>query len=374
MIRVKEIKSSKDLLRFIKFPFELYKNSKYWVPPIISEELEVLNKYKNPVFKNAFSKYFIAEINNKIVGRVAAIINWVEVKELKKPKIRFGWFDVIDDINVTRALMDKVIQIGQKNKLSIIEGPVGFSNMDKAGMLTFGFDEPNTMITNYNYEYYPIHFNQLKYDKLAQWVEYEIKIFSSEDSPEKVKKFSKLILERYSLKILDFRSTKEIIPYVDQMFDLLGKTYNNLQTFVPIQEYQIDYYKKKYFKYIHPEFIKCVIDQDKALVGFLISMPSFSKALKKSNGKLFPFGFIRILLSQWFIKKVSLYLIGIRPDYQNKGVVAILMNELQKTFNKFNVPIIETNPELEENKAIQALWKNYNNRLHKKRVTFTKKI
>ena len=145
MIRVKEIKSSKDLLRFIKFPFELYKNSKYWVPPIISEELEVLNKDKNPVFKNAFSKYFIAEINNKIVGRVAAIINWVEVKELKKPKIRFGWFDVIDDINVTRALMDKVIQIGQKNKLSIIEGPVGFSNMDKAGMLTFGFDEPNTM-------------------------------------------------------------------------------------------------------------------------------------------------------------------------------------------------------------------------------------
>ena len=246
--------------------------------------------------------------------------------------------------------------------------------MDKAGILIKGFDELNTMITLYNYPYYSEHLKKLGYQKLAQWVEYEIKISSFEKSPEKIRKFSKLILDRYSLKILNFKSNKEILPYVDQMFDLLGKTYNELQTFVPIQPYQINYYKEKYFRYIHPEFIKCVVDNENNLIAFLITMPSFSKALKKINGKLFPFGFFRILWAQKFIKKVSLYLIGVRPDYQNKGAIAIIMNELQKTFNKYNINVVETNPELEENTPIQTLWKNYEHRLHKKRATFTKSI
>jgi hypothetical protein len=246
--------------------------------------------------------------------------------------------------------------------------------MDKAGILIKGFDELNTMITLYNYPYYSEHLKKLGYQKLAQWVEYEIKISSFEKSPEKIRKFSKLILDRYSLKILNFKSNKEILPYVDQMFDLLGKTYDKLQTFVPIQPYQINYYKEKYFRYIHPEFIKCVVDNENNLIAFLITMPSFSKALKKINGKLFPFGFFRILWAQKFIKKVSLYLIGVRPDYQNKGAIAIIMNELQKTFNKYNIKVVETNPELEENTPIQTLWKNYEHRLHKKRATYTKSI
>ena len=148
-------------------------------------------------------------------------------------------------------------------------------------------------------------------------------------------RFSKIILDRYSLKLLEFKSNNDILPYVDQMFDLLGKTYDKLQTFVPIQPYQIKYYKERYFRYIHPDFIKCVVDKENNLIAFVITMPSFSKALKKINGKLFPFGFLRILWAQKFVKKVSLYLIGVRPDYQNKAVTAILMNEIQKTFNKY---------------------------------------
>ena len=373
-IIIKEVISEEDLKDFVQFPFSLYKDHPYWVGPIINEELETLNKKKNPVFQNAIANYFLAYKNGLIVGRIAVIINWIEVNEIKKSKVRFGWFDFIDDINVSKKLLEKVVLIGKKNNLKHIEGPVGFSNMDKAGILIKGFDELNTMITLYNYPYYSEHLKKLGYQKLAQWVEYEIKISSFEKSPEKIRKFSKLILDRYSLKILNFKSNKEILPYVDQMFDLLGKTYDKLQTFVPIQPYQINYYKEKYFRYIHPEFIKCVVDNENNLIAFLITMPSFSKALKNINGKLFPFGFFRILWAQKFIKKVSLYLIGVRPDYQNKGAIAIIMNELQKTFNKYNIKVVETNPELEENTPIQTLWKNYEHHLHKKRATFTKSI
>ena len=373
-IIIKEVISEEDLKDFVQFPFSLHKDHPYWVGPIINEELETLNKKKNPVFQNAIANYFLAYKNGLIVGRIAVIINWIEVNEIKKSKVRFGWFDFIDDINVSKKLLEKVVLIGKKNNLKHIEGPVGFSNMDKAGILIKGFDELNTMITLYNYPYYSEHLKKLGYQKLAQWVEYEIKISSFEKSPEKIRKFSKLILDRYSLKILNFKSNKEILPYVDQMFDLLGKTYDKLQTFVPIQPYQINYYKEKYFRYIHPEFIKCVVDNENNLIAFLITMPSFSKALKKINGKLFPFGFFRILWAQKFIKKVSLYLIGVRPDYQNKGAIAIIMNELQKTFNKYNINVVETNPELEENTPIQTLWKNYEHHLHKKRATFTKSI
>ena len=243
-ITVREVKDDDELKEFVMFPHKLYKDSKYWVAPIIKEELEVLNKEINPVFKNSDAHYFLAFINGEIVGRIAALINWVEVNDLKKKKVRFGWFDFVDNKEVSKSLLNKVITIGNDNNLEFIEGPVGFSNMDKAGMLIKGFEKKNTMITLYNHSYYQDHMIAHGYKKLAEWVEYELKIANYEDSPEKVKKFSDLILKRYKLKKLNFKKTEQIVPYVDQMFDLLGKTYNNLQTFVPIQEYQIDYYKK----------------------------------------------------------------------------------------------------------------------------------
>ena len=374
MIFVKKVITKTDYRDFVMFPSILYKNSKYWVSPIIKEELEMMDKEKNPVFKNAEAEYFLATKNNKIVGRIAAIVNWVEVKEQKKNKVRFGWYDVIDDLEVSEKLMNAVIEFGKERNLSFIEGPVGFSNMDKAGLLTYGFKELNTMITWYHNPYQKDHLEKLKMKKLAEWVEYRIQIYSEKDAPEKVKKFSNLIMRRYKLKALNFKQTKDIIPYIDEMFNLLNKTYNSLQTFVPIQQYQIDHYKERYIKYIHPEFIKSVADKDGNMIAFAITMPSFSRALKKMNGKLFPFGFLRILKAQKFNNKASLYLIGVHPDYQNKGVTAILFNDLQNMFNKRGITEVETNPELIENKSIQAFWKNYQSVLHKKRSTFTKEI
>tara|TARA_B110000858_G_scaffold51527_1_gene59681 strand:- start:1265 stop:2389 length:1125 start_codon:yes stop_codon:yes gene_type:complete len=374
MITIKKAVYKEDYKDFVMFPSKLYKNSKYWVSPIIKEELEMMDKEKNPVFKNAEAEYYLAIKNNMIVGRIAAIVNWVEVKEQGKNKVRFGWYDVIDDLEVSKKLLESVIEFGNKRDLSFIEGPVGFSNMDKAGLLTHGFDELNTMITWYHNSYQKDHLEKLKMKKLAEWVEYRIQIYSEEDAPKKVKKFSDLIMRRYKLKALNFKRTNDIIPYIDEMFDLLNKTYNSLQTFVPIQQYQVDHYKNRYLRYIHPEFIKSVADENGKLIAFAITMPSFSRALKEMNGKLFPFGFLRILKAQRFNDKASLYLIGVHPDYQNKGVTAILFNDLQSMFNKRGIKEVETNPELVENKSIQAFWKNYESVLHKKRCTFTKTI
>ena len=373
-IVIKEAKTKAEYLAFIKFPYSLYKENPNWVPPLINDEIETIDPDLNPVYQNANASFFLAYQGEKIVGRIAAIVNWIEVKEIKKSKVRFGWFDVIDNINVTKSLIDCVIKFGKDHNLESVEGPLGFSNLDKAGLLIKGYEEQNTMITLYNHPYYSEHLKKLGFNEAAKWVEYEIKIDDFESSPEKVKRFSKLIMERYNLTLLNFKNRKAIIPYVDQMFELLDKTYNKLQSYVPIQDYQIENYKKRFLKFINPDFIKCIIDQQGKLICFSITMPSFTEALKKVNGKLTLFNSIHILKAMYFNKRASFYLIGVRPDYQNKGITAIIFNEMQKLFNKQNINIVETNPELEENTAIQKLWKNYEHRLHKRRATFSKKI
>ena len=372
MITIKEITSKGDLTTFVKFPFQLYKDSPYYVPSIIKEEREVMNPDKNPVFKNANAKYFLAYKGDTIVGRIAAIINWIEVKEQNKPKVRFGWFDVIDDIEVTKALLQKVIDYGKEHQLEYMEGPVGFSNMDKAGVLIKGFDELNTMITWYNYPYYASHFETLGFEPAATWVEYKIKVPS--EIKEKVIKFSKVIKERYDLKLLKFKKSKEILAYADDMFDLLNKTYSSLQTFVPIQQYQIDMYKKKYLPYLNPEYITCIADKTGKLIAFSIVMPSFSKALKKMNGKIYPLRFLHILKAQKRNDTAAFYLIGVDPTYQNKGVTALIFKQMNEVFLRNGIKTVETNPELEENKAIQALWNGYDHEQHKMRRTFRKSI
>ncbi len=372
MIEVIRVQSPQELRQFVTFPFKLYKDCPFWVPPLIKDEMETLDPILNPVFKNAEAFYFLAKKDGQIVGRIAVIINRIEIEEQKKKKVRFGWFDVIDDIKATKALLDKVAEIGKENHLSYTEGPVGFSNMEKAGILTMGYEEMNTMITWYHYPYYAQHFEQLGFQKQATWVEYKLSIPPS--IKEKVAKFSRIIRERYELSVIRFRNKKEILPYVDEMFDLLNKTYNTLQTFVPIQQYQIDYYKEKYFSFIHPDYITCIRDKEGKLIAFSVVMPSFSKALKKANGRLIPFGWWHIFQAQRKNNTAAFYLIGIDPEYQGKGVTAIIFEEMQNLFNQKGIVTVETNPELKENTAVQLLWKDYEPVQHKERSTFRKDL
>jgi len=371
-IIIKEVRTNKELKRFVTFPFSLYKNHPYWVPSLIKDEMETLNRKKNPVFKNADAWFYLAYRQNQIVGRIAVIVNHLEINEQKKPKIRFGWLDMIDDIEVTKKLLNCVVEKGRELGLEYMEGPMGFSNMEKAGILTKGFEERNTMITWYHYPYYAQHLEQLGFEKQATWIEFKMNVPPS--IFDRVRKFSKLIKDRYELSVIELNSKKDILPYVDSMFDLLNKTYNNLQTFVPIQQYQIDYYKKKYFNFIHQDYITCIQNSKGELIAFSIVMPSFSKALKKANGRLLPFGWKYILDAQKKNDTAAFYLIGIHPDYQGKGVTAIVFEEMLSLFIRKGIKYVETNPELKENTAIQLLWKDYHPVQHKERSTYKKEI
>ncbi len=372
MITIKEAVTKKEMTQFVKFPFSLYKDNQYWVPPIIADELESFDRTKNPAFESAEAYFYLAYKNNEIVGRIAAIINWGEVNDQHKKKVRFGWFDVIDDIEVTKTLLEKVYELGRKNNLEHIEGPMGFSNLDKVGLLTEGYDQIGTMITWYNNPYYVSHLEQLGYLKEKEFIE---SIFSfSNVKPELFTKAQALIKKRYELTSLNFSKTKDILPYIDEMFDLFNNAYAKLSSFVAITDVQKEYFKKKYIGLINPEYIKFILDRNGKLIAFSIVMPSFSQALQKAKGKLFPFGFYHLLKARKESKDVVFYLIGIDPEYQNKGVTAIIFDEYFKTFSKKGIINCIRTPELEENHAIHNLWKNFDPIIHCRRKTYIKML
>jgi hypothetical protein len=372
MITIKEAITKKEMTEFVKFPFSLYKDNPYWIPPIIADELESFDKTKNPAFESAEAYFYLAYKNNEVVGRIAAIINWGEVNNQHKKKVRFGWFDVIDDIEVTKALLEKVYELGRKNNLEHVEGPMGFSNLDKVGVLTEGFDQIGTMITWYNHAYYPKHFEQLGYVKEKEFIE---SIFPfSNVQPDFFLKAQGLIKKRYGLRSLTFTKTKDIMPYVDEMFDLFNNSYANLSSFVAITDVQKEYFKKKYIGLINPEYIVFILDSNDKIIAFSIVMPSFSEALQKAKGKLFPFGFYHLLKARKQSKDVVFYLIGVAPEYQSKGVTAIIFDEYFKAFSKKGVINCIRTPELEENHAIHNLWKTFDPKIHCRRKTFIKNL
>ncbi len=372
MVTVKEVQSKVDLKKFVKFPFSLYKGSPYWVPPIIKDELESFNPNKNPVFKNAEATFFLAYKNGKIVGRVAAIINWLEVKDQNLKKMRFGWFDFVDDFEVSQALLEKVADIGKSHQLDYMEGPVGFSNLDKVGVLIEGFDHIGTMITWYNHPYYQSHYEKYGFVKEKEYL--ENKFLASNADPKLFVKANLLIKKRYGLREMNFERSTEIMPWVDKMFDLFNNTYSSLASFVKITDVQKEYFKKKYISFINPEYIKFVVDAQNELVAFAIVMPSFSKALQKAKGRLFPTGIFHLLKAKKQSKDVIFYLIGIHPDYQNKGVTAIIFNEYHKTFSERGIVNCIRTPELEENTAIRQMWKHFDPIIHKRRRTYKKEL
>ncbi|MDN4028727.1 GNAT family N-acetyltransferase [Chryseobacterium gambrini] len=371
-ISVIEVKNSDQLKQFVRFPMDLYKNNPYYVPSLINDEIKIWNPKENPALQYSEAKQFLAYQNNKIVGRIALMINHKEERELGIRKVRFGWIDFIDDEKASQALIGKAVEYAKEKNIEKIEGPMGFTNLDKAGMLTLGFDKLATMIGIYNHDYYPKHLEKLGLTKEKEWVEFEIMFPDS--LPEKIYKFNELISQKYHLKVLRFKSKEEILQYVDAMFDLLDETYKHLSTYTPISDEQRKTYKEKYFPLIDKDFIVCIADENDHLISFAITMPSYSKALQKSKGKLLPFGWWHFLQAGKKNDRANFYLIGIHPDYQRRGVTSIIFKEIWDIFNKKGVKYLETNPELEENKSIQLLWQDYNPVNHKRRRTYALEI
>jgi GNAT superfamily N-acetyltransferase len=372
MITLKKIISKREMKQFVTFPFSVYKDNKYWVPPIIKDEVDNFDPKKNPVFENADAQFFVAIRDGKIVGRIVAIINWFEVEKQQIKKMRFGWFDVIDDLEVSKVLLNKVKEIGLENKLEYIEGPIGFNNLDKTGVLVEGFNHIGTMITWYNHPYYKEHLEALGFVKEKEYLENKFK-FKNVDGVY-FDRVSTIIKRRFKLKALDFTKTADLLPYVDEMFEVFDKSYSKLSSFVPISESQIAFFKKKYISFINPEYIKFVVDEHHKVVAFAIVMPSFSEALQKAKGTLFPFGLFHLLKARKHSKDVTFYLIGVHPEYQNKGVHAIIFDQYTKTFAPLGIDNCIRTPELEDNEAIKKLWENFDPVTHKRRRTYRKNI
>ena len=351
---------------------ELYKNNPNFVPPLINDEKDIWNKDENPALLYSQAKQFLAYKNDKIVGRIAVMINNKEAQELGIKKVRFGWIDFIDDEEVSKALINEAIKYAKENQIDKIEGPMGFTNLDKAGMLIFGFDKLATMIGIYNFEYYPKHLEKLGLVKEKEWVEFELQF--PDVLPEKIEKFSALIAQKYKLRTLKFNNKKEILPYVEPMFKLLDETYKSLSTYTPISDEQIKSYKEKYFSFIDKDYITCVADENDNLVAFAITMPSYSKALQKANGKLFPFAWWHFLKAGKKNDRANFYLIGIHPEYQRRGVTSMIFKSIQMNLKSKGIKFLETNPELEENKNVQVLWQDYHPVHHKSRRTYSLNI
>jgi hypothetical protein len=369
-IEIREAQTTHELKRFVSFQYSLYKDNKYWVPPLRADELHSLLKDKNPAFEFCQARYWLAYKNGAIVGRIAAILNNRYNEKWHEKAVRFGWFDFIDDEQVSTALLQTVERWASSLGMKMIHGPLGFTDMDGEGMLVEGFEEVSTLGALYNFPYYPKHIERHGYLKDTDWIEYEVTMRGG--IPEKVARMADIALKRNNLTVLKVKKAKELLPYAKKIFHVLNDAYKDLYGFVELSEKQIDMYVKQYFGFIVPEYVPVVLDSNNEVAAFGIAMPSLSKALQRSNGHLFPFGFIRILRALKNNTHVDLYLTAVRPDMQNRGVNAILIHESNKVFNKNKIEKVETNRELEGNAKVQAQWRFFENRQHKRRRCYKK--
>ena len=290
---LKEVLSKQDLKKFISFPYSLYKGNKYWIPPLRFDEMKTLNQKVNPAFDFCESKYWMVYKNDELVGRVAGIINSKFNDKFNKKEARFGWIDFIDDKDVSSLLLRTVEKWALEKGMVHLQGPLGFTDFDGEGMLIEGYEEVSTLGSIYNYPYYQTHIEKLGYTKDTDWIEFRVNIVTT--TPEKIERIAQIALQRNKLHVPEFKKAKDMLPYARDIFYLINETYKDLYGFVELTDRQIDFYVKQYFSFIRPEYVPIVLDEHNKLAAFGITMPSLNNALKKINGKLFPFGFIHIL-------------------------------------------------------------------------------
>ena len=369
---VRKVSTRKDLKKFVDFPFSLFKGNQFWVPPLKFDEINTLRKDKNPAFDYCEAEYWLAYQNNIPVGRIAGIINRNENELWKTCLVRFGWIDFIDDEEVSRILIETVKEWGRSNGMTGVHGPLGFTDMDPEGMLIEGFDQISSLSAIYNFPYYQEHMERLGFRKSTDWVQLEIKVPA--EIPEKVERMTRIVLQKYDLRLLKPRNAKEIRPYAIKMFTMYNDAFRELYGFTALTRKQMDAYTKQYFGFIRAEFVSLVLDSKDDVVGFGITMPSLSIALQKAKGKLFPFGFVYLLRAMRKNDTIHMYLVGVRPDYQGKGILALVYNELTKAYIDAGIKITRTHPQLAENFKAISIWKNYEGRINIRRRCWIKNL
>ena len=374
-ILIRKVSSKRELKTFVRFANRLYKGNKYYVPSMPMDDMNTFNPEKNGAFEFSEAELYLAYKDGEVVGRVAAIINHKANEAWKVKQVRFGWIDFIDDLVVSKALLDAVIAFGKARGMEQIVGPLGFTDFDPEGMLVEGYDRLSTMALIYNHPYYPEHMKKHGYCKETGWVEYRITL--PQVMPENHIKFSEIIKERYGLKVRKL-SRRQIRKedYGRKLFKLINETYCVLYGYSILSDRQIDQYVDQYLSLVDTDMLTFVEDKEGELVGAGISIPSLSEALQKCNGEIFPFGWWH-LLKAMFLKKpdtLDLLLIGVRPDYQRRGVNSLIFCDLFQNYKRMGFKYAETNANLETNAKVQAMWHPFEKELHKRRWVFGKEI
>lgn len=374
---IKEVNQKDKALRkaFVKFPIKLYKNNPYYVPSLVLDEMDTLDVEKNPAFDFCDMQLFLAYRDKEIVGRIAVIINKKANEVWNEKNVRFSFVDFIDDNEVVDALFEAAEKWAKSNGMNAVVGPMGFTDLDPEGLLIKGFDQVSTMATKYSHPYYVTQIERLGYVKEADWNEYRIPVPNA--VPERHQRIANMVATRYGLKVLKFKNLKQITPYIDRLFKLMNDAYKPLYGFAPLTQRQIDHYVKMYVPLLRWDIVSIIIKEETdEVVGFGIGMPSLSRSLIKSRGKLFPFGWYHLLKDLKSKKNpvIDLLLIGIAPDYQGKGVNAIVFNDFIPSAYKCGFQFAESNPELEMNNKVASLWDGFNAENHKMRRAYIKHL
>ena len=366
--------TKKELSRYVQFGIDLYKGNPYFVPPLIFDDVNTLLPEKNPAFDFSEAQSFMAYRDGKPAGRITAIINRMLNEKTGRKEARFGFVDFVDDPEVSGALFKAAEDWSRERGMDDIIGPMGFSDMDHEGMLVEGFDEMGTMATIYNYPYYPAHMERMGYRKDTDWIEFRITI--PERLPEKMERIAEIVLNKYDLRIKKFTSAKKIKEqYGEALFKLINEAYAELYGYSPLTDKQISYYIDMYLGFLKLDYVSIVVDRDDNLIGVGISMPSMTKAMQKSQGKLFPFGWWHMLKAlKGHNDVVDLMLIAVRPEYQSKGVNSLFFYDLCNLFIRDGVKYAETNLELEENIHVQSQWEYFERRQHRRRRAYRKSL
>lgn len=375
-VEIKKIsKDIKSLRKFVQFGTDFYKNNPYFVPPLRSDDVDTLNPQKNPAFDFCESEYFMAYKDGKAVGRIAAIINHQVNEKENKKVVRFGFVEFTDDYEVSHSLFDAVAEWGKSKGMNAILGPLGFTDMDHEGALIEGFDQLSTMATIYNYPYYQAHYEKYGMSGKADWVEFKMTV--PESIPEKHLRISEIVKKKYGLKTVKYTSRKRLVEEVGHpFFALINEAYNDLFGYSPLSDRQIDHYIKIYLPMLRLDHLSIIKDSDDNLIGMGVAIPSMSRALQKSHGHMLPFGWYHLLKAMYANKTdiVDLLLVAIKPEYQSKGVNALLFTDLIPTFQKCGYKYAESNPELETNQKVQSQWQYFETQQHKRRRAFGKDI
>lgn len=374
-VDIKVVETKKDQKKYAKFPFALYKGNEYWVPQLITDELEIFNPAKNPAYSYSETKQFLAYKDGEIVGRVAAILNNAANKKYNTKNLRFGWFDAIDDKEVVKALFDAVEAWGKEKGMETLTGPHGFTDLDPEGMLIEGFDQLPTIAVYYNYPYYQGLMEGYGFEKEIDYKEYRAKApLSQDDVPDKVLRLGERIKKRSALTMINFKSRKHMMSRAKEIFQLVDEAFDEIYGSVPLTREQIDYYVKKYISFAEPDLIQVAENSEGKIVGFMIALPSLSRAFQKAKGRLFPFGLFYLLRALKKNDTMDFYLAGVSKKYRGQGVDLMMVMETIKACIRRGFLYAESNPELENNEKIQAQWKYFDPVQHKRRRIFRKNI